>query len=227
MSTALEEWVEKGKAPSSFVASKVNDQGAIERTRLLSLPEGGKVSWSTRREECRKFRLFAKIEGRQRLFSADASRWQPTSCWPTLSERQDCPLSSMPQHHFAISRHVSIVLIQIVRKSMVPGPIRHKIKIIRRGGMHCRLQRSLSRIRNRPRWQPGALVGVVERVCQQVFVVQRAPVSSLFEFSVDHAGVGLQRDILGQPVVIYAGHCWPFFRNGGFFSTIEAIVTVF
>ena len=35
MSTALEQWVEKGKAPSSFVASQVNDQGAIERTRLL------------------------------------------------------------------------------------------------------------------------------------------------------------------------------------------------
>ena len=32
-----------------------------------------------RREECRKFRLFGKIERRQRLFSADASQWQPTS----------------------------------------------------------------------------------------------------------------------------------------------------
>jgi feruloyl esterase len=35
MLTALEQWVEKGKARSSFVASRVNDQGAIERTRLL------------------------------------------------------------------------------------------------------------------------------------------------------------------------------------------------
>ena len=35
MLTALEQWGEKGKAPSSFVASKVNDQRAIDGTRLL------------------------------------------------------------------------------------------------------------------------------------------------------------------------------------------------
>jgi feruloyl esterase len=43
MLTALEQWVEKGKAPSSFVASRVNDRGAIERTRLLCpYPSGAK-----------------------------------------------------------------------------------------------------------------------------------------------------------------------------------------
>jgi feruloyl esterase len=35
MLTALEQWVEQGRVPSKFVASRVNEQGAIERTRLL------------------------------------------------------------------------------------------------------------------------------------------------------------------------------------------------
>jgi len=35
MLTALEEWVERGRAPSSFVASRLNREGAVERTRLV------------------------------------------------------------------------------------------------------------------------------------------------------------------------------------------------
>jgi feruloyl esterase len=34
MLTALEQWVEQGRAPSSFVASQLDKDGAIERTRL-------------------------------------------------------------------------------------------------------------------------------------------------------------------------------------------------
>ncbi len=33
--TALEEWVEQGRAHEKFVASRVNEQGVIERTRLV------------------------------------------------------------------------------------------------------------------------------------------------------------------------------------------------
>ena len=33
--TALEHWVEHGRAPSNFVASRLNKEGAIERTRLV------------------------------------------------------------------------------------------------------------------------------------------------------------------------------------------------
>jgi hypothetical protein len=35
MLTALEQWVEQGRAPSKFVASRVNEQGVVERTRLI------------------------------------------------------------------------------------------------------------------------------------------------------------------------------------------------
>jgi len=35
MLTALEQWVEHGRAPSTFVASRVSKEGAIERTRLV------------------------------------------------------------------------------------------------------------------------------------------------------------------------------------------------
>jgi feruloyl esterase len=35
MLTALEQWVEQGRAPSSFVASRLDKDGAIERTRLI------------------------------------------------------------------------------------------------------------------------------------------------------------------------------------------------
>jgi feruloyl esterase len=35
MLTALEQWVEQGRAPSSFVASRLDKDGAIERTRLV------------------------------------------------------------------------------------------------------------------------------------------------------------------------------------------------
>jgi feruloyl esterase len=35
MLTALEQWVEQGRVPSKFVASRVNHQGVVERTRLL------------------------------------------------------------------------------------------------------------------------------------------------------------------------------------------------
>jgi feruloyl esterase len=35
MLTALEQWVEHGRAPSSFVASRLNKEGAVERTRLV------------------------------------------------------------------------------------------------------------------------------------------------------------------------------------------------
>ncbi len=35
MLTALEQWVEHGRAPSNFVASRLNKEGAIERTRLV------------------------------------------------------------------------------------------------------------------------------------------------------------------------------------------------
>jgi pimeloyl-ACP methyl ester carboxylesterase len=35
MLTALEQWVEQGRAPFKFVASRVNEQGAVERTRLI------------------------------------------------------------------------------------------------------------------------------------------------------------------------------------------------
>jgi tannase/feruloyl esterase len=35
MLTALEQWVEHGRAPSNFVASRLNKEGAIERTRLI------------------------------------------------------------------------------------------------------------------------------------------------------------------------------------------------
>jgi hypothetical protein len=33
--TALEQWVEHGRAPSTFVASRLNKEGAVERTRLV------------------------------------------------------------------------------------------------------------------------------------------------------------------------------------------------
>jgi feruloyl esterase len=35
MLTALEQWVEQGSAPSIFVASRLDKDGAIERTRLV------------------------------------------------------------------------------------------------------------------------------------------------------------------------------------------------
>jgi feruloyl esterase len=35
MLTALEQWVEQGRAPAKFVASRVNEQGVVERTRLI------------------------------------------------------------------------------------------------------------------------------------------------------------------------------------------------
>jgi feruloyl esterase len=35
MLAALEQWVEHGRVPSKFVASRVNEQGVVERTRLL------------------------------------------------------------------------------------------------------------------------------------------------------------------------------------------------
>lgn len=35
MLTALEQWVEQGRAPSKFVASRVNEQGVVEGTRLI------------------------------------------------------------------------------------------------------------------------------------------------------------------------------------------------
>lgn len=35
MLTTLEQWVEQGRAPSKFVASRVNEQGVVERTRLI------------------------------------------------------------------------------------------------------------------------------------------------------------------------------------------------
>jgi feruloyl esterase len=35
MLTALEQWVEHGRAPAEFVASRLNKDGAIERTRLV------------------------------------------------------------------------------------------------------------------------------------------------------------------------------------------------
>lgn len=33
--TALEQWVEQGRAPSKFIASRLNKDGTIERTRLV------------------------------------------------------------------------------------------------------------------------------------------------------------------------------------------------
>jgi feruloyl esterase len=33
--TTLEQWVEQGRAPEKFVASRVNQQGVVERTRLV------------------------------------------------------------------------------------------------------------------------------------------------------------------------------------------------
>jgi feruloyl esterase len=35
MLTALEQWVEQGRAPSKFVSSRLDKQGGVERTRLL------------------------------------------------------------------------------------------------------------------------------------------------------------------------------------------------
>ena len=35
MLTALERWVEQGRPPSNFVASRLDKDGAIERTRLV------------------------------------------------------------------------------------------------------------------------------------------------------------------------------------------------
>ena len=83
--------------------------------------------------------------------------------------------------------------------------------------MHCRLQRAAARIADRSRRQAGVSIGVVAGFEMHVGVMERASVATFEQLSVDHTGIGLQRNVPPQPVVIDAGHQRAFFRHRGFF----------
>ena len=60
-------------------------------------------------------------------------------------------------------------------------------------------------------------VGVVLGLETHVGMMQRSGVVPVKQFSVDHAGVGLQRNVFLQPVVVTTGHYGTLLRDGSFF----------
>ena len=98
---------------------------------------------------------------------------------------------------------------------MVALGIRNEIIVVGLRGMHRRFQRALTRIGDRAGRKSRVLVSVIARVELHVVVMQGASVRSREELGVNDAGVGVERDLLFQTVVIHAGHQRAFVWDSG------------
>src|ERR1043166_8264315 len=77
-----------------------------------------------------------------------------------------------PSHRLPVRHYILVVLFDGPCEAMMPLRVGHEIVIIALRWMHRRLQRTLSRISNRPRRQPDIAVCVVRRPDLHIRVMQ-------------------------------------------------------
>src|SRR5438128_12368890 len=92
-----------------------------------------------------------------------------------------------------------------------------EVVVVGLGGMHGCLERTLAGISDRARRQSGMSVGVIRRVDPHVSVMKSALVIAVEQFRIDDTGIGIERNMVCQAVVIHAGHEWTLVWNTGVF----------
>ena len=98
-------------------------------------------------------------------------------------------------HGLTQSGHILVVFFETAGKTVVSVAVADKIEIVGLRRMHGRFERRSAGIRYGPRRQSGMSVGVVLGLKSHVGMMQRAGVTSVEQFRIDHAGIGLQRDV--------------------------------
>ena len=100
---------------------------------------------------------------------------------------------------------------------MVPVVVADEVEILALRRLQRGHQRIVPGISDRPGRQAGVAVSIVRRVAGQIRLMDGAAVAILHQRGVNHRGIGAQRHVTRQAVVIDAGHQWPLLARGGFF----------
>src|ERR1700693_813418 len=111
---------------------------------------------------------------------------------------------------------ILIVLLQTTGKTVMAVAIANKIVVIRLGRMHGGLEGSAAGIANWSWGKSGMNVGVVCGLEAHVGVMKGSSIISVEQFSVDDAGVGLQRHLSVQTIVVNACYHRTLFGYGRF-----------
>src|SRR5438552_16712353 len=112
--------------------------------------------------------------------------------------------------------HILVVLLECAGEAMVASAIADTVVKAGCGWMHGGLERAFAGIRNWPWGQASVNIGIVKRVEPHIVMMKRAAICALEQLGVNHAGVGLQRDMFGQTVHVHTSHFRTLFRNSGF-----------
>src|SRR5208283_3018113 len=113
--------------------------------------------------------------------------------------------------------YVVIVFFEGAGEAVVTFGVGDEVIIVGLGGMHGGFEGAFAGVADGAGGQSGVDVSVVRRVEMHVVVMQRAGVGSGEKFTVNYAGVGVERDLLLQAVVVNAGDKRALPRDRGFF----------
>src|SRR5215469_11466529 len=93
--------------------------------------------------------------------------------------------------------------------------IGYKIEVIRVRWMKRGFERTASRIGDRTGRKAGVTVGIVRRLEDHICMMQSATVGTRKQLCVDDAGIRIEGNMFGQPIVVDAGNQGTLFWNRG------------
>src|SRR5208337_2407970 len=154
---------------------------------------------------------------RQLRFRTDDEPFRE-SLWQDRKPRTGSRKPSLVASHCPpIRGYVVIVFFEGAGEAVVTFGVGDEVIIVGLGGMHGGFEGAFAGVADGAGGQSGVDVSVVRRVEMHVVVMQRAGVGSGEKFTVNYAGVGVERDLLLQAVVVNAGDKRALLRDRGFF----------
>src|SRR3981189_240912 len=123
-------------------------------------------------------------------------------------------LSSL--HRLPQLGYILIVFFEAPGKTMVAVAVADKVVVVGLRRMQGGFERVAAGIADRPGRKSRVSVGVVSGLKLHVGMMQRSGVIPIEQFGIDHAGIGLQRNVPRQTIVVDAGYDGALLRNGSF-----------
>src|SRR5258707_4190026 len=111
---------------------------------------------------------------------------------------------------------ILIVFFEAPGKTMVAVAVADKVVVVRLSRMQGGFERVAAGIAYGPGRKSWGSVGVVSGLKLHVGMMQRSRVIPIEQFGIDHTGIGLQRNVPRQTVVVNACDNSTLLRNGSF-----------